>query len=276
MPNLRATPINFIDEGTLTAAPAMVATLPVGNVQLVAHDRVAQSTSVADQVIQGNWAGDGRRVDSFFMFGHTGQGGNLRLQLFQYADWTSQVYDSGVLPIQPLITLDQLEWGYTPLGIASSDLLALEAPYYLYFPTTTCMSFTLTLSNCQSRYWQIDRLFMGKYIEAPFDPKFGMQVGWQSNDLQQRSKGRTLRTRVGSRWRELKADMFYATDVDRAAWRDFLGRISRSEDIALSIFPGMGGRQERDHVFNAQLSEHQPFAWNNVNFNQTVFTFVEV
>lgn len=275
MSNLRICPINFFDEATISASPAMLASLPETNAQLTARDRVARSTSTADQVIQGNWGGNGRKIDSFFIFRHTGQGGRVRLQLFTDSAYTTQVYDSGTVDIYTLQGLD-VDWGTAPLGFGANDLLAAEAPYSLFFTAVACSSFKMTFTRCQAAYWEFGRFFLGKYLEAPYNPQLGMEFGWQSNDLQTRTKGASLRTRPGERWRELKADMFYGTDPDRAIWRDLLGKISLNEDVAMSIFPGVGGRQERDHVMNAQLTAHSPFNWANVNFNETVFTFAEI
>ncbi len=273
---LRICPINYFDEATLTATPAMSAALPEIYAQLTSRELVARSTSTADQVIQGTWGGDGRAIDSFFLFRHTGQGGRVQLQLYTQADYTSLAYDSGVLDIYALPQLASFEWGVAPLGFATNDLLAAEAPFSLFFPSTICGSFKITFTRCQHKYWEIGRVYLGKYLEAPYSPKFGMLVGWQSNDIQTRTKGASLRTRAGGRWRELRLDMMYATDADRAAWRDLLGRITKVEDVAISIFPGFGGRQERDHVLNAQLLELAPFNWANFNFNQATFSFGEV
>lgn len=275
MSNIRVVPINFFDEAVLTTSPAMVTTLPVTNAQLTARDAVARSTSTADQTIQGHWNGNGRKIDSFFLFRHNGHGGKVRLRLYTYPDFTGQVYDSGVVDIYTLFPIEY-EWGIAPLGFATTDILAGESPYSLFFAAVACSSFRIDFSRCQGPYWEIGRAYLGKYLEAPYNPAMGMQVGWQSTSQQTRALGASLRTRAGSRWRDMKVDLFYGTDSDRALWRDLLGRISMDEDVAFSIFPGVGGRQERDHVMNAQLQAHVPFGWNNVNFNEAAFTFTEV
>lgn len=269
MANLRICPINYFDE----AEASGIGTIP--NAQLVARDAVARTSSPADVTISGHWNGNGRRLDSFFLFRHNGHGGKVRLQLFTNPDYTAQVYDSGTNEIYPLTAIES-EWGISPLGFASNDQLGPESPYSLFFTAATCSSFKITLTRCQGPYWELGRVFLGKYIEAPYNPEHGMSFGWQTTAKQKRSRGASLRTQGGGRWRELRADMHYESDADRALWRDMLGQIDLDEDVAISIFPGAGGRPERDHTFNAQLQQHSPFNWANPVFNESVITFTEV
>jgi hypothetical protein len=275
MANLRVIPINFFDQAVLTSSPAFSTSLPLTNAQLVDRDLVARTTTNGDQVIEGHWNGNGRRIDSFFAFRHNGHGGKIRLQLFQYMDRTVELYNSGANEIYPLTAIDA-EWGISPLGFATNDVLGPEAPYYLFPTATTCASFRITLTRCQNAYWEIGRFFLGKYIEAPYNPEHGMTCGWQTTTRQARSRGGSLRTQRGERWRELRADMHFESDADRALWRDMLGQIDMVEDVAISVFPGAGGRPERDYTFNAQLQQHSPFTWANPVFNESVITFTEV
>lgn len=276
MANLRITPANDIDAATLEAVPSLLTAKPVTNVQLTARGSVARSSSIADQVIRGHWNTNSRKPDSFFIFRHTGYGGKVRLQLWGNDNYTSQVYDSGTLQItDALPTLETFEWGEAPLGLRMSDLLATEAAFYLYFTGVICASFTITFTECQNAYWEFGRIFLGKYYEAPFSPEQGMTFGPASNTEHQRSRGGSLRTLPGERWDVLKVNTAYATDATRAAWQDLYNRITNS-DVAVSVFPGIGGRQERDHVKNMKLAEQTPFAWTNPTFQERTIELLEV
>lgn len=274
--NLRVCPLNYFDQAVVTTTPAWSSSLPITNAQLLARDSPARSTSNGDQVIEGHWNGNGRRIDSFFLFRHNGHGGKILIQLFKYADRTVEIYNSGVLDIYALTAVDNAEFGYAPLGFSSDDVLGPESPFSLFFTAVVAASFRITLTRCQNAYWELGRVYLGKYREAPFNPKWGMTFGWQSTSKQTRTLGASLRTWVGARYRELKADMTYTRDADRAVWRDLLGQIDLSQDVAISIFPGYGGRAERDGVFNAQLQQHSPFSWPQFNMNEVTFEFTEV
>lgn len=177
MSNLRVTPVNFWDQlGLLTSTPALPAASPLTFSQLTARDSVARSSTNGDLVIEGHWNGNGRRVNSFFMFRHNGHGGKLRLQYFSDMNRTTEIYNSGAVEIYTLTSIDS-EWGIAPLGFASTDVLGPESPYSLYHTDVTALSFKITLTRCQGPYWEIGRFFMGKYIEAPYNPEHGMTFG---------------------------------------------------------------------------------------------------
>lgn len=277
MANLRICPINFFDEATLTETPAMVTTMPATNAQLTARGDTARSTSSATQTIKGTWGGATRKIDSFFAFRHNGQGGLCQLLLYPNADWTGTPYDSTALALSTAITSSSYDWGTAAASPDSdNDLLLSDAPYSLFFTLFTAKSFSIVFSSCDRAYWDIGRVYLGKYLEAPYNPKYGMVVSEEYNDIQTRTKGGSLRTRAGEKWHDLKIDMFYANEATRALWRDLISKIQMNTDVAVSVFPGVGGRDERDHVFNMQLKSPTAFNWSNVNFNEASYNFTEV
>lgn len=276
MSNLRICPHNFFDDATLTESPAMETTLPATNAQLTARDKSARSTSSAAQTIKGAWGGEARKINSFFVFRHNGQGGTVQLKLYPNADWTGTPYDSTALDLFTAITSDSHDWGIAASSPDSAnDLLGADAPYSLFFSTFTAKSFEIIFSSCDRAYWDIGRIFLGKYLEAPYNPR-SLTVTPANNDKQTRTLGGSLRARAGERWRDIRVDMFYETDATRALWRDLMTMIQQSGDVAISVFPGVGGRQERDHVFNMMLREPTAYEWTLANTNNAAYTFTEV
>lgn len=276
MANARICPVNFFDDAVLVESPAFVSTMPATFAQLTARDSAARSASNGDQVIKGHFNGQGRRSDSFFLFDHNGYGGKVRLQLHRHSDFTVDVYDSGAQYIVGAASpIDDGSWGVAPLGVPIDDVLIQEAPHYLLHTATTFQSFTITFTRCQQAYWEIGRIFMGKSREMPSNPRHGLSFGWVTDAARQRSRGASLRCRPGARWRDLSASMFYLTDAQRAIWRDLLGQIT-NQDCAITLRPGAGGREERDHVANMQLTQHTPFNWGVGSIHETTVTFTEV
>lgn len=267
---------DYYRNATLADSPSMVSTLPVTNSQNVQRDAVARSTSSADQVITGHWDGNTRQVDSFMIFRHTGYGGQVRLQLWANADYTSSVYDSGTVDfVSALPTLENFEWGVAPgLGLSTTDPLIGEAPHYLFFTAATCASFTLTFTRCQHLYWQFTRILLGKYLELPYNPKVGRQFGFDNNGERRRTRGGSLRTREGERFRGLTVDLVFENDANQTAARDFLAQVV-NEDVGVSLCPGAGGRAERDGVANMQIDSSQRFSRQDFG-HEIPLSFLEV
>lgn len=280
MANMKITPINYFDEAVLAATPLMVEGMDITNAQLMARDDVARSAGLSPQVITGHFNGNGFLVDNFKMFRHFCHGGLIRLEIFNGpADfWTgTPTFDSGTVEIFQILGIESFVASpNSGLGFASNDVLAQETAYSLYFTPAFCSSFRITLTRCQYHYWEIGRIFLGKSLEAPYNPRLGMDVQWQTTDIQTKTKGATSRTRPGERWRELKVDMYYLTDAQRALWRDLTGQIQLVRDVAIDVFPGWGGRQERDFIFNAQMAQNDPFKWSGLSLNETTYLFSEV
>jgi hypothetical protein len=275
--NIRVCPINFYDQAGLVESPAMVTTMPATNAQNTDRGSTARSTSAAAQTIQGAWGGDARKIDSFFMYRHNCQGANVQLLLYPNSDYTGTPYDSTALPFFTAVTSNSFDWGITAAAPDSvNDLLLAEAPYFLYFAAFTAKSFKIILTNCARTYFDITRIWLGKFLEAPYNPKYGMTVGESYGDLPNRTKGGSLRTRSGAKWHELKIDTFYLDDAGRQLWSDLISFIQLNKDVAISVLPGVGGRQERDRVWNMQLQAGTQFAWNNINLNEAVFSFTEL
>lgn len=278
MSNARFCPENYIDDvdsGDLTVTPAMETDYPITNVQDIGRDRLARWPSILDAVthrVSGHWNGNGRRINSFFIFNHLLRGSTVQLVLKRNG---STVYDSGaVTVVAPLVALGSKDWGIAGLGLETSEPLGAECGHSQFFTETACDAFEITFTKCQGHYRQFGRLYLGKYVEAPYNPENGMSFGPASNEELQRLLGGSFRTRAGARWNELVANMIYADAATIAAWRDLL-RLCTNRDLAVSLFPGEGGRKERDHIFNGKRVLN-PFQYSDIDIARTTLRIMEV
>lgn len=275
MSNARFCPENYVDDAVLSVTPAMDTDYPITNVQDVARDRVARWTSVRDNTtykVSGHWNGNGRRINSLFIFNHLLRGSRLQYVLKRNG---STVYDTGSIEVvASLVALGSLDWGVAPLGLETSEPLGVECPFSYFHVETACDAFEITFTLPQGYYRQMGRIYLGKYVEAPYNPENGMQFGPASNEGHQRLLGGSLRTLAGARWRELVANMIYADKDTIAAWRDLLAQCT-NRDLAVSLFPGEGGRKERDHVFNGKRVLG-PFEYSDVDIARTTIRIMEV
>jgi hypothetical protein len=274
MAKLRACPRNEFDDAVLSVSPAMEATMPVTNAQLVARDRVARwpaGDSSSLYTVTGHWNGSGRRLSAFFIFAHQLRGSVVRLKLKRNGATVFDTSDEYV--VGELVQFGSLEWGIAPFGLESSEPLGGESPHSRFFSEVDCDAFEIIFASVQGYYPQFGRIYLGRYREMPVNKD--LQVGWQTNTEHQRRLGGTLATRAGERWREISVEMLLLSEAERAEWRDFLALCSE-KDLAVSVFPGAGGRKERDHVINAKLVQHAPFAWVTADMNRTTIRFGEV
>jgi hypothetical protein len=269
MSNAYFVPDDF-EDAYLSESPTMEAAMPSVYAQYDDRSYFARSTSIADQVITGHWATNNRYIDSLIIAQHTGYGGSIRLQLFSDSDSaTGQVYDSGtVVIISALVVAESFAWGLAKLGLPLNDQLADEAAYSLFFSGVQCASFKLTFSSCQALYWQFGRIVMGRRVEAPYNPDHGMSFGPASNHDHNRKRGGGLDSRTAAAWNVLRANMFTCTDAERAAWLDLRKRLT-NRTAGVSLFPGVGGRQERDHVDVMALAQHEANVWASPAFNES-------
>src|SRR5437870_798504 len=99
MPNLRVVPVNAADTATLAATPAAVVTAPITDAQLIARDRAFRSSSLASQLITGDWGGDLRAINVWALLRQNLLGAQVKLRLFSDVARTAEIYNSGFLPV---------------------------------------------------------------------------------------------------------------------------------------------------------------------------------
>lgn len=280
MANLRVVPVNAADTATLAASPAAAATAPVTDLQLIARDRSFRSTSLASQVISGHWGGDLKAVNAWALLRHNLLGAQVTLQLFSDAALTVEIYNSGVIDVYADSPLwGSFNWGEVPWGTPANDPLAIEAPFIRFLsPTIYAAGFKLTIANLGAMsvaYFDLGRLWLGEYLEAPYQARFGKQLGWESSTQSQKTRGGSSRPNAGARWRALRLDLFQLNDADRAVWMDLTARLDMNLSALWCLHPGAAGRKERDHTLEGLLEGLGASTHADLNFYQQPFVIKE-
>jgi hypothetical protein len=221
---------------------------------------------------RGHFNGNERYARGLMMVQHSGYGGKWRLQLHAKSTRTSTCTTRAAQYIvSALPTLEKsFAYGRAALGVPLDDPLIKEAPHYLWFAGFKYASFTLTFTQCQDLYWQLGRIVLGDYVEFPYNPDHGMSFGAISNHEHGRSRGMSLDSRPAARANALRASMFTCTSAERAAWKDFTEAIT-NRTVGVSLFPGAGGRLERDHVDVMALKQNDPNTVASPAFNESNF-----
>jgi hypothetical protein len=236
-------------------------------------------------VILGSWVGNARTVSAWGLFPALGVasllGARVRLQLYQSADYATQVYDSGVLDVFAWTgsSWGTFAWGGTPWGCDATDLTARRSAIVRYFAPVVCGSFRLEITSSgavDTPYIEASRFWLANYVEAPYNADYGALPQWPSGAEQQRTVGASLRRLVRSNWRELQFQTKFLTDADRATWSDLLYLCNPATEIVLSLFPGDADpRRERDFTVLGSLKDLNPMNWEKYNFHTARFAITE-
>lgn len=280
----RIVPVNDFDTATLSASPAAVTTLPATNLQSSVRDRLWRSTSLATQVIDGNWAGNVRRLSHFSLW-PSGQassliGSSIRLQLWSDLAMSSSVYDqtwSFFTFTGPGWGDDP--WGAFPWGCAYDDRTARLAPLSRWFTAVDASAFRITIANqgaVDTPYFEARRVVLGQYQEAPYSARYGASPQWQSNSLQRRAIGGSLRRQRQARWRELRFETFVLSDTDRAKWSDIVYASEPGSEVLVSLFAGDADeRKERDFTVLGSLEAMNPMVFESHRFHRLQLAITE-
>lgn len=258
MAYLRLVPRNFHDESFLIAS-STVSGFDASNTQNSIRQKVWRSVDTADATIEGAFLDNlSRYIDFFGMFLHQCHGGKIQLELFSDTGWTTSVYNSGAVNVINIVPTDGIDWGIDPFGTGRIDPFIEAAPYWLWHTATACKSYRISLSNHSltygHNYWQVSRFFLGRSFELFRQPEFGASLGIKDLTDRNRSRGASLRTNIGERWRTMEMNLGAMEESERAGWIDTFKYCGTGRDFVVSLFPQEGTRLERDHILNAKFA----------------------
>lgn len=249
MSNLRIVYKNLADLATLTADPVASAVDPVTYLQQDSRGHLFAAAAAGTQAIKGTWGGTAYTVSAVRLERtNLADGDTWRVQLYSDAAWTTQVYDSTA--VAPFATDLYDDWSHS-----NADLF--------FTPTASVKSFKITLST--AAVFQAARLVLGAYTEAAYNPRYGMSAGYVGNSDQTRLEGGSLSTAVRADWRMLSFDMYALTEANRAAWNEIGRYAGNHKTVWVSVFPAVGGTQERDHSVVGKFEQSPVVKWSSPN-----------
>lgn len=261
MPNIRIITPNESDAAVLTAAPALVATLPQTNLQDQARERVARTTGLTAQDIKGVLPSS-KWVSALALTRHNLTSvATWRLRLYSDAAWTTLVYDSTAVPAVAAKSLGDLEWGIDPLG-ASVFTGWAHAFSCMWFAPVIARSFIVTLADGANPagYMEASRLFLGRYLDSLYNFEWGLRLAWEEDTTQERTDGGTLRSDGVEPNRRMSFRLAWLSPTDRPKFLEWARRDGLRNDFFASGHPTYGGALERDHAMSGKLAETPVFA----------------
>jgi hypothetical protein len=275
----RIIPVNYFDQATLNPLPnTPLPSMPFSNLQSNASDRVWRSdvaTSNQQVNIYGQWGnGDSRSISSFIVWPGPAGAIGTKVRLVLYSDFgNTVVYDSATQDFFPVggQTWGTFAWGAQPWSVDPTDRTARLAPYILYFPKVTACYFAIAITSTAAMdqsFFEASRVWLGDYVDAPYNANYGAQPGWKSGTQLSRTPGGSLRRLARAKWRELRFDVNLDTEVARSTWSDVVSVCDPSKDVVVSLFPGDANKKlERDFTVMGSLEALNPIVFQNYNLH---------
>lgn len=249
MSNLAIGYINLADSATLTADPIAGSLTPVTYLQNDSRGDLFKATASGTQAIKGTWGGTAYTIGCVHLDRtNLADGDTWRIQYYSDAAWTTQVYDSGT--IAPFATDLYDAWGYS-----NADKFTTV--------TASVKSFKITIVS--AAIFQAARLFVGNYVTAAYNPKYGASVGWETSSKQERRDGGSLGANVKAQWRSMSFDMFATTEAERAQWLEIGRYAGITKTVWISVFPSLATTQERDYSMIGKFEQSPATKWSDVN-----------
>lgn len=236
----------------------------IANLRNPARDKVLTITGTSPYDFKISWS-TARTVSYFGMFHHSLAGGTVRVYLYSDTAWTTNVYDSTALTINPALTIGSHTWGINPASDYNTDRLLAEAPYSLWIPATTGVKSAKITISSSATIKEIGRMWLGHYYEFGINPDIGVSVGWSNNTVVARTEGGSVRIAKGRRWRRMEMNLASLTDSERAIMLDLIG-VNTGRDVVVSLFPEVGGRTERDYTIDGIVTSQNPIVYTNFSY----------
>lgn len=253
-------PENAIESALLTATPDLLPSFPVSSLKLPRRSRPARSTSTAVQQFHFTWEGQGKVMNFMTLMPHNIEtGGTWRVQLFSDAAWTNQIYDSTSIVAYDTLTLGQLRWGISTLNEGIFSNFGGLRFSVVYFPLVTAGSGIVTVSNVGNSdgYIEASQLYGGNAMELQWNPE-KLSGGWKENTAQKRSRGATLASDAESAFRGFTMDINFTDELQAEKFDELFLTAGLRKQIFVSLFPGAGGKRERNHTLLAKLVGKMP------------------
>jgi uncharacterized protein (DUF2164 family) len=252
---------NVIDDGTLSTSVTPYATMPVNNLKRSSRARVWRSSSAASVDIVASLAStNSERVNFVCLSRHNLESAaQWQVQLYPTYDASgAALYDSGMVAAYSAGTLGDLDFGVEPLGAGVFDSFLGQKFSVAYFNQNIAdviNSIRVTVNDPTNSYQYVEasRLFAGRGVELLYNWDT-LKVRWNEDTKQDRSDGGTLQSDGSLSFREIEASLKWVDNSQRAYLLDLARLAGMRKDLFLSVRPGLGGEDERDHTMICRLT----------------------
>lgn len=284
---IRLVPVNYFDAdhcADLAVSPVAATAYAVTNLQSNVRDRTWRSTNLAPQVFTGSFGGNARQLSMWGIWPADGSsliGAQVRVKLWSDVAKTALVYDSGALDFFTFTgaVYNTFLWGIQSWGVDDADRTARLGPKMQWITAVAVSAFEITITNAgavDTPYFESRRIWLGDYVEAPYNADFGAAPQWKSESELRRTIGGSLRRLRRGRSRALRFETVFVTEAYRSAWADLMYVCDPANEIIVSLFPADANvKRERDFTVMGSLEVLNPMVFENHNFHRLQLSAVE-
>lgn len=269
MPNLRLIYDNVVSSATLTAsttAGTLAASNMLTDVKSAVHRSAGTSvtytmTWTTAQII-GGIALPATNLSAT---------ASIRVRLFSDTAGTAQIADSGTVDACPSGQLGLHGWG-SPIdanAFAHGGASKAAVWFSTQFSTVRRCVVTLTDSSNPAGYIDCARLVVGPYWEAPYNPKYGAQMGRPDLTTTERSEAGDLLTVRGAQHETMSLDFAWLDEPGRARLAKIFRSVGGHTSLFISLLPGHAqASAEQDHMIYGRRAA-SPFTLDFYNAYST-------
>lgn len=282
----RLVPVNYFDAdhcSDLAVTSEASASYAIENLQSNVRGDTWRSTSThTAQVITGTFGGNARQISHLSLWpadGSSGIGMVIRVRMWSDVAQTTLVRDvSGASFFTPTGEVyNTFLWGIQSWGVHNDDKTARLAPFVTWFTPIAVSAFEITITTdgaVDTEYFELRRIWIGDYVEAPYNALYGAAPQWKSGSEHSRTVGGSLRRL--SRWtrRELRFETVFGSESDRAKWMDLSYLCDPGNEVVCSLFQD-GTQRDRDFMVMGSMEVLNPFVFENPDFHKLQVAIVE-
>lgn len=239
------------------------------NLATVLRAETLRTSGVSAQTVTATWPAN-QTVSAVALCRHNlTSAATWRVQLYSDTGLTTQIYDSGF--VTALISTDP--GAFDAVDAASFAVLRNSVLWFAAQTTVRGLKVTLTDAANPVGYLEAARLFVGVYTDVR-NPAWDYEIAWDDPTTQARTLGRSLLSQNnGDRTRSFPFQMAMMPVATRNFIFDMQRAYGMEKDFFMSMWPGEGGRIEREHQSWAKITAMQGMKRPMLNYYGTSITF---
>jgi len=198
------------------------------------------------------------------------------------------VWDSGILTITTETLGSNLwEWGSFLWGIeawgSDREKEQFTPPSniieWISAIQVNCRGFKIELFSAGSStsYFEIGRLFIGKYIQPTYNIGYGHSLSWEETTKQYRTESGSLRSDISVPYRKFDFNLGTITEDDRILLQHEFRNVGLRKDLFVSLFPEDSSQDKKiDYSGIVKMTRIPRFTEFAQNYYKAKYTMEEV